>query len=101
MTAILLARAARERRILVTRDKDFGSLAFVERLGKGIIFLRIAPSTGQATHDELQKVLQSYTEEELMAAFVVIEPGRHRFREIHFLHRRNGSPMRMMVEDGA
>jgi predicted nuclease of predicted toxin-antitoxin system len=35
----LLARAAQESRLFVTRDKDFGALVFVERLGKGVIFL--------------------------------------------------------------
>ena len=29
---VLLARASQERRILVTRDKDFGGLVFVEHL---------------------------------------------------------------------
>jgi predicted nuclease of predicted toxin-antitoxin system len=41
----LLARAAQENRIFVTRDKDFGGLVFVQRLGKGVILLRVSPST--------------------------------------------------------
>ena len=32
---VLLARAGQERRLFVTRDKDFGGLVFVEHLGKG------------------------------------------------------------------
>jgi len=36
----------------------------------------------QAGHKELATVLQSYTEEELKKAFVVVEPGRHRFRKL-------------------
>src|SRR5437879_13125649 len=36
----LLARAGQERRLFVTRDKDFGGLVFVEHLGRGVISLR-------------------------------------------------------------
>jgi predicted nuclease of predicted toxin-antitoxin system len=32
-----LSRAGQESRIFVTRDKDFGGLVFVERLGKGVV----------------------------------------------------------------
>ncbi len=49
----LLAHTADESRIFVTRDKDFGGLVFVERLGKGVVYLRITPSTVQTTHAEL------------------------------------------------
>lgn len=78
----LLARASQERRLLLSRDKDFGGLVFVERLGKGVIYLRITPSTLEATHEELRRVLQIHTEPELVEAFVVVEPGRHRFRRL-------------------
>ena len=33
-------------------------------------------------HEELAHVLESYTEEALRYAFVVVEPGRHRFRRL-------------------
>jgi hypothetical protein len=33
-----------------------------------------------AVHDELDRVLRSYSERELIKAFVVIEPGGHRIR---------------------
>jgi predicted nuclease of predicted toxin-antitoxin system len=79
---VLLSRAQQERRIFMTRDKDLGALVFVERLGRGVLLLRITPSTVEATNAELAKVLSSYTEEELAAAFVVIEPGQHRFRRL-------------------
>ena len=71
----LLARAGQEGRLFVTRDKDFGALVFVERLGKGVIFLRITPSTVQATHEQLKLVLQTHTESSLAKAFVVVEPA--------------------------
>ena len=78
----LLARAGQEQRLLVTRDKDFGGLVFVRHLGKGVIYLRIAPSTIQATHEQLKLVLETYSQSELSTAFVVVEPGQHRFRKL-------------------
>jgi predicted nuclease of predicted toxin-antitoxin system len=81
--AELLVRAASESRIFVTRDKDFGGLVFVQSMGKGVIFLRVAPATVEPVHQELTRVLQLYSEAELAAAFVVVEPGRHRFRKLN------------------
>lgn len=78
----LLKIAQEQSRILVTRDRDFGALVFVNVLGAGVIYLRIVPSTQQAIHDELERVLTTYSEEELKKAFVVIEPGGHRFRKL-------------------
>jgi predicted nuclease of predicted toxin-antitoxin system len=78
----LLVRASRERRIFVTRDKDFGGLVFLERLGRGVILLRTDPSTLQATQEQLNRVLTTYPEADLAAAFVVVEPGLHRFRKL-------------------
>jgi predicted nuclease of predicted toxin-antitoxin system len=78
----LLSIAHEHKRLFMTRDRDFGSLVFVKELGAGIIYLRILPSTVNAVHAELERVLQSYSEEDLHKAFVVVEPGRHRFRRI-------------------
>jgi predicted nuclease of predicted toxin-antitoxin system len=78
----LLKTAQELGRIFVTRDRDFGGLVFVEHLGAGVIYLRMLPSTQTVVHVELGRVLNSYSEEELMAAFVVVEPGRHRFRKL-------------------
>jgi predicted nuclease of predicted toxin-antitoxin system len=78
----LLQRAQEQGRLLVSRDRDFGALVFVEGAGKGVIYLRMLPSTVDACHQELEAVLRSYSEEELRNAFVVVEPGRHRFRRL-------------------
>ena len=78
-----ILRVAREQgRILVTRDRDYGNLVFVQALGAGVLYLRILPSTQNAVHAELQRVLNTYTEEELARAFVVIEAGGHRIRRL-------------------
>ena len=79
----LLTRAGQDKRLFVTRDKDFGGLVFVGHLGRGVIYLRITPSTVQATHEELKRVLQTHAESELASAFIVVEPGRHRFRTLN------------------
>ena len=76
----LLVIAQEQGRLFVTRDRDFGGLVFVR--DSGVIYLRSEPSTVHAVHEELERVLQSYTEEDLQKAFVVVEPGRHRFRSL-------------------
>lgn len=78
--ADLLRAAQAEGRVFVTRDRDFGGLVFVQALGAGVLYLRVLPSTLQAVHAELGRVLALYDEEELKGAFVVVEPGRHRVR---------------------
>ena len=45
-----------------------------------MLYLRALPSTLQAVHAELGRVLALYDEGELNGAFVVVEPGRHRMR---------------------
>jgi predicted nuclease of predicted toxin-antitoxin system len=57
-----LLRVAHEQdRILVTRDRDFGSIVFVQGNGPGVIYLRILPSTEGAVHAELERVLTLYS----------------------------------------
>jgi predicted nuclease of predicted toxin-antitoxin system len=80
---IELLTAAQERdRILLIRDRDFGNLVFVRGINVGVIYLRILPSTLKESHRELESVLMTHSEEELRHAFIVIEPGRHRFRRL-------------------
>ena len=78
-----LLRVAHEHgRIFVTRDRDFGALVFVQGSGPGVIYLRVLPATQNAVHTEFERVLTLYSEQELRASFVVIEPGRHRIRKL-------------------
>jgi predicted nuclease of predicted toxin-antitoxin system len=78
----LLAAAAREQRIFVTRDRDFGGLVFLARQRCGVIYLRVKPSTVKSVHLELDEIPHRHTEERLRSAFVVVEPGRYRFRNL-------------------
>lgn len=78
----LLKTAGEQRRIFVTRDRDYGNLVFVLGLGSGVIFLRILPSDMDKVHAELKKVLETYSEGELAKSFIVVERGRHRIRKV-------------------
>lgn len=78
-----LLRVAKEQgRVFITRARDFGGLVFVRGEGPGVVYLRVLPSTLNAVHTELARVLTDYTQEQLFGSFVVIEPGRHRIRMV-------------------
>ncbi len=80
---VALLRIAHEQgRVFVTRDRDFGGLVFVKGLGGGVVYLRVPPLALHACHLELQEVLRVHSETDLRNAFVVVEPGRHRFRRL-------------------
>lgn len=78
----ILREAQSSGRLLVTRDRDFGNLVFVRGLTCGVLYLRILPTIQNSIHHELVRILSSYSEEELSRAFVVVEPGGHRFRRL-------------------
>jgi len=61
---------------------NLSSYVFVKNLGAGVIYLRILPSTLRSGHKEFESVLLSYSDDDLKRAFVVVEPGRHRFRRL-------------------
>jgi predicted nuclease of predicted toxin-antitoxin system len=78
----LLNLASTEQCLLVTRDRHFGALVFVQALGAGVLYLRMRPTDVAAVHSELETVLSSYSQDELSKTFVVIESGRHRLRHL-------------------
>jgi predicted nuclease of predicted toxin-antitoxin system len=78
----LLEVAGWESRILVTRDRDYGNLVFVKGIRVGVLYLRMLPSTQEAVHRELERVLTSYPEQDLRQHFIGIEPGGHRIRRV-------------------
>lgn len=78
----LLRAAHAAGRLLVTRDRDYGGLVFVRTVGAGVIYLRMSPTAIPAVHAELARLLSLYDEAGLRAAFVVVEPGCHRFRRL-------------------
>lgn len=60
----ILRTARRENRILISRDRDYGNLVFVKVIGTGVIYLRILPTTVNAVHGELERILSRYSEVE-------------------------------------
>jgi predicted nuclease of predicted toxin-antitoxin system len=77
-----LLKGARDMgRLLVTRDKGFGALAFLKREeSPGVILLRGSPAVLDAIHHELGRLFLEHKEEELKRLFCVVEPHRHRIR---------------------
>jgi predicted nuclease of predicted toxin-antitoxin system len=78
----VLAQAVEDRRILITRDRDFGRLVFADERSGGIVYLRIQPSTENAVHRELLNVLAKHSTTEILQSFIVIEPGQYRIRDL-------------------
>jgi predicted nuclease of predicted toxin-antitoxin system len=79
----LLIEAQQTKRLLVTRDKDYGALVFLKKTySVGVIFLRMNPSTAEDVHREFSRFLQEHNETQLQRCFSVIEQELHRIRKI-------------------
>jgi len=78
----VLARAARENRLLLTEDKDFGDLVFRQaRPVPGIVLLRIDPSRRSRKGARLMVVIDRFGET-LFGRYTVIEDARFRSRRL-------------------
>jgi len=79
----MLRKAATSRRLLVTRDKGFGSLVFLGAVSSaGVILLRISPTVIDSVHKQLHRLLSERSEEELHSLFCIVEPHRYQLRHI-------------------
>jgi predicted nuclease of predicted toxin-antitoxin system len=79
----LLKKTKEENRLLITRDKDFGTLVFLNKtLSTGVILLKIAPTIIEEVHQEVDRFLKEHSEEDLRYLFCVVEPHRHRIRHL-------------------
>lgn len=78
----VLARAAREERILLTFDKDFGELAKAAALPKacGVVLIRRSMPPASEVGQRLADILTSRTD--WAGHFSVVEPGRIRMRSL-------------------
>ena len=76
----VLARAIRENRILLTFDRDFGELAFHQRMPatSGIVLFRLKQLPSDVIHHFLQTFFESGPT--LRGMFTVASPGQ--FRQI-------------------
>lgn len=78
----ILRTAQAQNRILITIDRDYGHLVFVRKIEIGVIYLRVSFASINSVHNELIRVLKTYSEAELFKAFIVIEESGHRFRKL-------------------
>ena len=79
----LLDKAKEMKRIMITRDKDFGALLFLRRKkNEGVILLRGSVKKIDEIHGELKELLLKHTETELRSSFCVVEPNRYRIRRL-------------------
>ncbi|MEK7729023.1 MAG: DUF5615 family PIN-like protein [candidate division KSB1 bacterium] len=74
----LIEQATREKRILLTEDKDFGWLVFASQAeSAGVILIRFPGNARQSLAQTVENVIQEQGEN-LRNAFVVIQPGHVR-----------------------
>lgn len=80
--ADVIALAHREKRLLLTEDKDFGDLVFRrERMVPGVVLMRVAPENSLLKATRLTLAVERYGEG-LFGRYVVIEEGRFRSRRL-------------------
>ena len=78
----VIALARRENRILITHDKDFGELVFLQRRRvPGILLIRLPRRSGRATAPLIAAAVAT-AGPRLRGNFVVAEPGRVRVRPL-------------------
>jgi predicted nuclease of predicted toxin-antitoxin system len=78
----VIALALREKRLLLTEDKDFGDLVF--RRGRevpGVVLMRIDSDNSVLKAERLTAVIERYGEG-LFGRYMVIEEGRFRSRRL-------------------
>jgi predicted nuclease of predicted toxin-antitoxin system len=74
--------ALKEKRILLTEDKDFGQLVYAHgQKTLGVIFLRFPFSARQQISGEVSNLLKQKGES-LTGCFVTVQPGRIRISHI-------------------
>ncbi len=79
----VLKIATREKRVLLTNDKDFGELIFRQRhYHRGIILFRLRGADVQTKQKRLQEVITAYKDQ--LKHFLVITPKSVRIRKVSF-----------------
>ena len=75
----LLSLATRERRIIITEDKDFGELVFMQGLPHPCIirFVEVPPKEKVAS---LRDLIDNHSDAMLQGAFIVVTQNRVRIR---------------------
>lgn len=74
----LIVLASREKRVLLTEDKDFGWLVFVSHAGSaGVILIRFPGNTRRTLVEAIGQLVHEQ-DKRLFGAFVVVQPGHIR-----------------------
>jgi predicted nuclease of predicted toxin-antitoxin system len=74
----VVQQAARERRVLLTEDKDFGWLVFASQEGSaGVVLMRYPAHARSQLASDVMRLVREHASE-LPGAFVVLEPGQVR-----------------------
>jgi hypothetical protein len=75
---VVIDLAAREERILLTEDRDFGQLVYASHMpGAGVIFIRFPASLRSLLPGTIIRLVEDHGAK-LRDAFVVVQPGRVR-----------------------
>lgn len=78
----ILDRARREKRIIITNDKDFGDYIFYQKLNTyGIILLRLQDDSAENKLKVLKSLIANF-HGKLKGNFVTVTEGRIRIRKI-------------------
>jgi predicted nuclease of predicted toxin-antitoxin system len=78
---VVIDLARREKRVLLTEDKDFGQLFFAAGgTSVGVVLIRWPASARRHLRAALTELVEQHANE-LLAAFVVLEPGKVRFSQ--------------------
>ena len=89
---IILNRAARERRVLITNDKDFGELVFRNgHVHHGVLLLRLQDESPANRVRIVKAVLEQYAEP-LKKYFIVATERRVRIRQSKNINEIGVSP---------
>lgn len=76
--SVVIDMACREKRVLLTEDKDFGQLVYAHsKQSSGVILIR-HPASARKTLPNAVVDLVSEFENDLIGSFVVMNPGRVR-----------------------
>jgi len=78
----VLLLAYEEDRILITNDKDFGTLVFAQKKPHhGVVLFRLHKETKEAYHQKMRDLLATYNES-LRNGFIVATDAHVRFRRM-------------------
>ncbi len=79
---VVLERAFRENRVLITEDKDFGELVYrLKKPAKGVILMRIPVEKRQSKWSRLKTLIDNHSAQ-IIDHFVIVDTEKFRFRRL-------------------